>query len=162
MRHAARGANDHAGRGVRAGRRRVAAAAVFAIVLRQIPAVPRIPDLLALSFMVAALMGERPVLEVSSALGTVLYLASVGLFAAALAVTAQRPVPRRAAIVRLGIVTGIVASLVATIPAIDSVTVAFVVLPLALFAALFVLAVTVAAATAFQRLDAVGISMHDY
>lgn len=131
------------------------AAAVFAIALHQIPAVPRIPDLLTLAFIIAFLNGERSTIQPESALGTILYLASAGLFAGALTVTVQRQQNlRRGAMIRLGIVTGIVASLAAAVPSIDSVTVAFVVLPLALLTTLFVLAVTVAAADVGGRLVA--------
>lgn len=130
----------------------VAAAAAFALVLRQIPAVPRIPDLLAFLFVVAIVMQQTPVVELPSALGTGLYLASVGLFASAVAVTTHGSGVSRATVVRLGSVAGIAASLIASVPSVDSVTVAFIVLPLAAAAALLVLSLAVAGATVGSRL----------
>ena len=130
----------------------VAAAAVSALVLRQIPAVPRIPDLMAFSFVVAIVMQQTPVIELPSALGTGLYLASVGLFASAVAVTTHGPGAPRATVARVSSVAGIAASLIASIPSLDSVTVAFVVLPLAAAAALFVAALAMAGATVGSRL----------
>lgn len=130
----------------------VAAAAAFALVLRQIPAVPHIPDLMAFSFVVAIVMQQTPVVELPSALGTGLYLASVGLFASAVAVTTHGSGVPRATVVRLGTVAGIAASLIASVPSVDSVTVAFIVLPLAAAAALLVLSLAVAGATVGSRL----------
>jgi hypothetical protein len=122
-----------------------AAAIVVAAALRQIPAVPRSPDLITLRFIADELLRIQsggPSL-IGRMLPTLLYLLGVGLLAPALVVTMRpRGQSRRSSVRTTALVAAVAASLSASLPSIDSVTLAVLELPGMVIGALLVYLLT--------------------
>jgi len=122
-----------------------AVAIITAGVLRQIPSVPRSPDLITLRFLADELLriqSSGPSL-IGRMLPTVLYLAGVGLFAGVLVVTMRpRGELRRSSARTTALFAAVVASLAASVPSIDSVTLALLELPGMVIGALLVYLLT--------------------
>jgi hypothetical protein len=118
---------------------------VLAVGLRQIPAVPRSPDLITLRFIADEFLriqsGGPSV--IGRAFPTLLYLLGVGLLASALVMTMRpRGQSRRSSVRATAVVAAVAASLSASLPSIDSVTLAVLELPGIVIGALLVYLLT--------------------